>query len=82
MVRLASVLAVALVSFAALAGCGASQKTTATAAPCDYSAPPGELQMTYETKETATPQRGDVASSYRPNAQERPKQGAVHAAVN
>lgn len=81
MVRLASVFAVALF---ALTGCGASQKATTTAVtPCDYSTPPGEMQMTYEGKtDAANAPKGDVATSYRPNAQERPTKGAVHAAVN
>jgi hypothetical protein len=82
------VILLSLATFSAFViGCSApAAKQTTTPAAMTYSAdcpppPGGETQFTFEdAPKGETTKSNNAAASYRPNVQERPSRGAVHAA--
>jgi hypothetical protein len=75
-----------VVSVAAITGCGTSTVAvpasnvatrTLTAPP----PPPGETTFSFDDAREEKQRSDDSALSFRPNAQERPTRGAVHAAI-
>jgi hypothetical protein len=83
-----SLLSIVIAGLSILSGCGshaAKQAATPAAETTTYSgeAPPppgGDMQFSFEGPAEKAAPRGNQAASFRPNAQERPKTGAVHAA--
>lgn len=86
-------LSVVIASLSTIVGCGASTRHSAApssvAIACDESAwtPPDELAVSFAAPKAAaaaTPAQSEDAkmkSSYRPNRNDRPSRGAVHAAT-
>ncbi len=82
-----TILSMLFASVSALVGCGAhstkaepvSPTTTTSAVEC---APPpgGDMQFDFQGAEKAAPRSNAAATSFRSNAVEKPKSGAVHAA--
>lgn len=88
------VLSLVVASLSTIVGCGASTGATRqTASPASVNVaeatqdecwtPPGEVAMSFaQSKAPATPTTDKAAvSSYRPNRNDRPTTGAVHAAA-
>jgi hypothetical protein len=82
-----TLISIAIVSLSSAVGCSApTAKQTATPAPMTYATvdcpppPGGDIQFTFEAAPKATTQTSSATISYRPNVQERPSRGAVHAA--
>ena len=81
-------LSVVIAGISALVGCGAHSPKQASTAPAatytgvDCPPPPGgDMQFNFEgAPEKAATRSNHAAASMRPNQQERPKSGAVHAA--
>jgi hypothetical protein len=78
---------VVIASISALVGCGAHTSKQTTSAPTtSYSAvdcpppPGGDMQFDFAGAPEKVSVRGNHAGSIRPNAPEKPKSGAVHAA--
>jgi hypothetical protein len=79
-------LSVVVASLSTIVGCGAhSSHATAMTARDEASwTPPEEVAMKIsdaKEPETQVPASENLKSSYRPNRQERPRAGAVHAAT-
>jgi hypothetical protein len=80
-------LSVVIAAISALVGCGAHGPKQASSAPAttystvDCPPPPGgDMQFNFEGAPEKSASRSNQATSMRPNQQERPKSGAVHAA--
>ena len=79
-----------VVSLSALTGCGASSSASkASAVPSSAAAPapmsanalmPGETEFSFDGNDKGSEPRSEQATSFRPNQQERPTHGAIHAA--
>jgi hypothetical protein len=85
--RSVALLSIAIVSLLSVVGCSApAAKQTATPTPMTYATvdcpppPGGDMVFNFEGAPKATTQANSGTISYRPNVQERPSRGAVHAA--
>jgi predicted small lipoprotein YifL len=86
MSRILVLSAVIVASLSTIVGCGASSANRPAEAPRDEACwtPPGEIAMSFtESKEAATPAAAVETEKQRmkPNRNERPTSGAVHAAT-
>ncbi len=81
-------LSVVIASLSTVVGCGAhAPKQTATpTSAATYSAldctppPGGDMQFSFDDAPKAAARSNTAATSFRPNVQERPTRGAIHAA--
>jgi hypothetical protein len=84
--RRLALLSVLFASVATLVGCGAHGSSAAPAQTATYGAsdctppPGGDMQFSFEGSTKNAPRASSMATSFKSNAVEKPKSGALHAA--